>query len=75
MINVCRQNVMDGAVRAFVRRTFTPEAKLSVLFMDDFHQAEGAMDESGPKREFFRLLMMALKESSSTLGDIDIQNI
>jgi len=39
---------MDGAVRAFARRGFTPEAKLSVIFMDDFNQAEGAVDEGGP---------------------------
>lgn len=52
MINVCRQNVMDGAVRAFARRGFTPGAKLSIVFMDDFNQAEGAVDEGGPKREF-----------------------
>lgn len=43
---------MDGAVRAFARRGFTPGAKLSIVFMDDFNQAEGAVDEGGPKREF-----------------------
>lgn len=75
MINVCRQNVMDGAVRAFARRTFTPEAKLSVLFMDDFNQAEGAVDEGGPKREFFRLLIMALKESSLFTGPQNTKNL
>jgi len=75
MINVCRQNVMDGAVRAFARRGFTPEAKLSVIFMDDFNQAEGAVDEGGPQREFFRLLMVALKESSLFTGSQNKKNV
>jgi len=65
MINVCRPNVLDGAVRAFARRGFTPEAKLSVVFMDDYNQAEGAVDEGGPKRVFF--LMLALKESAKII--------
>lgn len=56
MINVCRENIMDGAMRAFTRRSFNPEAKLSVIFMDDFMQAEGSVDEGGPTRGFFRLL-------------------
>ncbi|XP_038558238.1 G2/M phase-specific E3 ubiquitin-protein ligase-like isoform X2 [Micropterus salmoides] len=50
------ENIMDGAMRAFTRRSFNPEAKLSVIFMDDFMQAEGSVDEGGPTRGFFRLL-------------------
>lgn len=68
MINVCRENIMDGATRAFRRRSFKPEAKLSVVFMDDLMQAEGAVDEGGPTREFFRLLMIALKDSTLFTG-------
>ncbi|XP_059389810.1 uncharacterized protein LOC132123265 [Carassius carassius] len=75
MINICRQNVMNGAVQAFARRTFTPEAKLSVVFMDDFNQAEGAVDEGGPKREFFKLLMVALKERSLFTGPQNNKNL
>lgn len=75
MINVCRENIMDGAMRAFARRSFNPEAKLSVVFMDDFMQAEGSVDEGGPTREFFRLLMMALKDSTLFTGPQNSKNL
>ncbi|XP_056615096.1 G2/M phase-specific E3 ubiquitin-protein ligase-like [Triplophysa dalaica] len=75
MINVCRDNVMDGAKRAFARRSFNPEAKISVVFMDDSMQAEGAVDEGGPSREFFRLLMMAIKESTLFTGPENNKNL
>lgn len=74
-INVCRENVMDGAKRAFARRSFNPEAKVSVVFMDDSMQAEGAVDEGGPSREFFRLLMMAMKESTLFTGPENNKNL
>lgn len=75
MINVCRENIMDGAIRAFARRSFNPESKLSVIFMDDFMQAEGSVDEGGPTREFFRLLMMALKDSTLFTGPQNSKNL
>ncbi|XP_028454088.1 uncharacterized protein LOC114568671 isoform X3 [Perca flavescens] len=75
MINVCRENLMDGAIRAFARRSFNPEAKLSVIFMDDFMQAEGSVDEGGPTREFFRLLMMALRDSALFTGPQNSKNL
>lgn len=75
MINVCRENIMDGAMRAFARRSFNPEAKLSVVFMDDFMQAEGSVDEGGPTREFFRLLMMALKDGTLFTGPQNSKNL
>ncbi|XP_059374195.1 G2/M phase-specific E3 ubiquitin-protein ligase-like [Carassius carassius] len=43
--------------------------------MDDFNQAEGAVDEGGPKREFFRLLMVALKERSLFTGPQNNKNL
>ncbi|XP_028424202.1 G2/M phase-specific E3 ubiquitin-protein ligase-like isoform X3 [Perca flavescens] len=75
MINVCRENLMDGAIRAFARRSFNPEAKLSVIFMDDFMQAEGSVDKGGPTRGFFRLLMIALRDSTLFTGPQNSKNL
>lgn len=43
--------------------------------MDDFMQAEGSVDEGGPTREFFRLLMMALKDSTLFTGPQNSKNL
>lgn len=75
MINICRDNIMDGAKRAFTRRSFNPGARISVVFMDETMQAEGAVDEGGPSREFYRLLMMAIKDSTLFTGPEDKKNL
>ncbi|KAM9486989.1 G2/M phase-specific E3 ubiquitin-protein ligase-like isoform 2-T2 [Clarias gariepinus] len=63
-INVCRNNIFLGSLRAFKRRHFNPEAKLDVVFVDEDDNAEGAVDEGGPTREYLRLLMRAIHESN-----------
>ncbi|XP_024118464.1 G2/M phase-specific E3 ubiquitin-protein ligase [Oryzias melastigma] len=63
LLNICRTDVLDGALRAFQRTRFSPYGRLSVVFMDEMSQAEGAVDEGGPTREFFRLLMMKIRDS------------
>lgn len=68
IINVCREDIMDGATRAFSRRTFKPEARMSVVFMDSYDQAEGSVDEGGPSREFYRLLLLGIKNSPLFFG-------
>ncbi|XP_041844497.1 uncharacterized protein LOC121642078 isoform X2 [Melanotaenia boesemani] len=56
-INICRDSVFDCSLRAFNRKNFNPEAKLDVVFIDNGENAEGAVDEGGPTREYIRLLM------------------
>ena len=55
--NINRTHVYDGARRAVLRKQFSAKSVISVKFMDDIGQAEGAVDEGGPKRELFQLLM------------------
>jgi hypothetical protein len=52
VINVVRDNVLEGALRGFGRRSFDPRKPLSVKFC-----GEDGIDEGGPSREFFRLLL------------------
>ncbi|XP_041864838.1 G2/M phase-specific E3 ubiquitin-protein ligase-like [Melanotaenia boesemani] len=59
-INVCRHNILQGSLKAFQRQRFNPKAKLDVVFVDEEMNAEGAVDEGGPTREFLRLLMKAI---------------
>ncbi|KAL0965914.1 hypothetical protein UPYG_G00287790 [Umbra pygmaea] len=56
-INIMRDRVLEGALRAFGRRRFDPGSKLDVVFQDSEGSGEGAADEGGPTREFLRLLM------------------
>ena len=67
VINLYRENIMDGTMQASAR-SFNPEAKWSVMFMDDFLQAEGAVDEGDPTQEFFWVLMVALRDSTLFTG-------
>ncbi|XP_049325554.1 uncharacterized protein LOC111196328 [Astyanax mexicanus] len=64
LINVCRDDIMACAVRAFERPLFDPMKKIDIIFVDDWDMSEGAVDDGGPTREFSRLLMQAIKESS-----------
>ncbi|XP_038147851.1 G2/M phase-specific E3 ubiquitin-protein ligase-like [Cyprinodon tularosa] len=43
--------------------------------MDDFMQAKGSVDEGGPSREFFRLLLMAMKDSMLFTGPQNSKNL
>ncbi|XP_051801645.1 G2/M phase-specific E3 ubiquitin-protein ligase-like isoform X4 [Acanthochromis polyacanthus] len=52
------------SLRAFKRRSFNPEAKLDVVFVDEDDNGEGAVDEGGPTREYLRLLMRAIHQSN-----------
>nr|XP_055049938.1 uncharacterized protein LOC129436070 isoform X2 [Misgurnus anguillicaudatus] len=69
-INVVRDykgnthNILRSAVQAFSRRLFNPGARLDVIFVDDTKTAEGAVDSGGPTREFLRLLLKAVQQSS-----------
>ncbi len=52
MLNVYRENVVEGAETCFKRKSFDPALKLSVQFGD-----EDGIDHGGPTREFMRLAM------------------
>ena len=63
VVNVAREDVLDGGYRAFCRTSFNARRKLSVRF-----SGEDGVDSGGPTREFLRLAMYALKESSLFVG-------
>lgn len=58
-----RDRIFHGSVQAFKRRQFDPAAKLDIVFVDNEGVSEGAVDEGGPSREYFRLLMKAIQQS------------
>lgn len=64
--NINRAHVYDGARRAILRKQFSPNSVISVKFMDDIGQSEGAVDDGGPKRELFQLLMDYFANTSPT---------
>jgi len=66
--NISRSNVWEGAVRGLSRKSFCPENKISVKFCDDLGTAEGAVDQGGPKREFFTLALESIMNSQIFCG-------
>lgn len=60
--NIVRRSVWDGASRALGRSNFSPEKKVDVKFTDDYGISEGAVDNGGPTREFFRLCLHEIKD-------------
>ncbi|XP_059375629.1 uncharacterized protein LOC132112055 isoform X2 [Carassius carassius] len=73
-INVVRDykgnthNILRSTVQAFSRRRFNLGARLDVTFVDDTKAAEGAVDGGGPTREYLRLLLKAVQQSSIFVG-------
>ena len=67
-LNVIRGKVLDGARRAIKRPSFDPERPLSLKFMDDGGSSEGAVDEGGPRREFFTLALRELNGGNMFAG-------
>ena len=58
IVNVDRDDVLDGGYRAFSRKTFQRKALLSVRF-----SAEDGIDTSGLTREFLRLCLHDMHDS------------
>ena len=55
-VNICRSNILNGALRAFTRNSFNPRAQMDVKFVTGNAGAiEFGMDNGGPKREFFSI--------------------
>ena len=60
--------MLDGALRALLRKRYDPQSRVSVKFADDFGQSERAVDAGGPAREFFRLVVEQVVCSSIFAG-------
>lgn len=60
--NIMRRSVWGGASRAMGRSNFAPERKVDVKFTDDYGTSEGAVDNRGSTREFFRLCLCEIKD-------------
>ncbi|KAL3853765.1 hypothetical protein ACJMK2_017279 [Sinanodonta woodiana] len=57
IVNVHRENVLDGGFRAFGRKSFDSWCELHVRF-----SGEADIDTGGPQREFMRLALKAIKK-------------
>ncbi len=62
--NINRAYVLDGAVRGFTKISYNPNNRMVIRFSDDKGNYEEAIDLGGPRREFLRLLLVALMQSS-----------
>ncbi|XP_064626922.1 G2/M phase-specific E3 ubiquitin-protein ligase-like [Lineus longissimus] len=71
LINVARSRLLAAACRAFGRQRFQPTHPLSLKFMDDIGQSEGAIDDGGPTQEFFTLLLRKFQENGMFEGPDD----
>ena len=58
-INVLRSDVFNNAIHAFGRTTFDTTKYLKVRF-----NGEAAIDQGGPRREFFRLFLSEMGQRS-----------
>ena len=67
--NISRNHIWEGAKRAMSRKSFTPSHKVSVKFTDDIGNAEGAVDQGGPTREFFTMAIEWLVNCQMFVGD------
>ncbi|CAG9763530.1 unnamed protein product [Ceutorhynchus assimilis] len=68
-INVYRKDIFGCCLRAFRRKNFKPFNIIHVNFTDIEEKTEGAIDEGGPKREMFRLLLKFLSNSNLFTGN------
>lgn len=55
--NITRKSVWEGTDRAMRRPNFLPSKTIVIKFTDDVGIPEGSIDQGGPKREFFRLVL------------------
>jgi len=74
-INVSRATIWDGAIRAFNRPSYTAHHQHLIRFSDDDGASEGAVDQGGPLREFFRLIFIYLFGSRLFSGPLMAKNI
>ena len=63
VVNVTREEVLDGARRGFRRATFNNKCALSVKFT-----GKARIDDGEPTREFMRLVLKILRDSHLFAG-------
>nr|XP_055051747.1 uncharacterized protein LOC129437569 isoform X2 [Misgurnus anguillicaudatus] len=73
--NVNRKNVLDGAFRAFRRKSHDPFKRISVRFSDECGNFEEAVDLGGPRREFLTLLIEEIEKSPMLAGPDGQKNL
>lgn len=73
--NINRKNVLDGAFRAFGRKSYDPFRRISVRFSDECGNFEEAVDLGGPRREFLSLLMEEIEKSAMLAGPDGRKNL
>jgi hypothetical protein len=74
-INVTRSSIWEGTLRAFRRKSFNPLHQILIRFADDDGVSEGAVDQGGPLREYFRLLLDYLFGSKLFIGGTKEKNV
>ncbi|KAL1489197.1 hypothetical protein ABEB36_014130 [Hypothenemus hampei] len=67
--NIYRDDIFACCIRALRRKSFAPFNRISVKFSDIEGMSEGAVDEGGPKREMFRLVLSTIKNSNLFVGN------
>ncbi|XP_073672791.1 uncharacterized protein [Garra rufa] len=73
--NINRKNILDGAFRAFGRKSYDPFRRISVRFSDECGNFEEAVDLGGPRREFLSLLMEEIEKSAVLAGPDGCKNL
>lgn len=74
LINMRQKLCWKDALSKLSKPSFIPERKLSVRFANDLGTSEGAVDrvdQGGPTREFLRLAVHAMFETSGMFGGGD----
>ncbi|XP_067088310.1 G2/M phase-specific E3 ubiquitin-protein ligase-like [Osmerus mordax] len=73
--NINRNNVLDGAFRAFNRKSYNPFKRISVKFSDETGHVEEGIDLGGPRRELLSLLMEDIERSPMLAGPDGQKNL
>lgn len=66
--NIFREDIFGCCIRVIRRKNVSPFHKISVIFSDIDGMSEGAVDEGGPTREMFRLILNYVKISQMFIG-------
>lgn len=74
-INADRCNLIQSLTRAVSRCNFDPRSKVDVIFTDSDGLAEGAVDNGGPSREFFTLLLREIQRCDLLEGPLECRTL
>lgn len=75
LINIRRTHVLQDGLKKLNKSSFLPSRPLSVKFSDDRGTSEGAVDLGGPTREFLRLSVAELFQSSGIFAGDDFSKV